>query len=39
MGLSRYWCRPDWMICTVMADSSSAGSPVRHSGQQSALRG
>jgi DNA-directed RNA polymerase II subunit RPB1 len=18
MGLSRYWCRPDWMICTVM---------------------
>jgi len=19
MGLSRYWCRPDWMICTVMA--------------------
>ena len=19
MGLSRYWCRPDWMICTVLA--------------------
>ncbi len=19
MGLNRYWCRPDWMICTVMA--------------------
>ena len=19
MGLSRFWCRPDWMICTVMA--------------------
>jgi DNA-directed RNA polymerase II subunit RPB1 len=18
MGLSRYWCRPDWMICTVL---------------------
>jgi DNA-directed RNA polymerase II subunit RPB1 len=18
MGLSRYWCRPDWMICTMM---------------------
>jgi DNA-directed RNA polymerase II subunit RPB1 len=18
MGLNRYWCRPDWMICTVM---------------------
>ena len=19
MGLSRFWCRPDWMICTVLA--------------------
>jgi DNA-directed RNA polymerase beta' subunit len=19
MGLSRYWCRPDWMICSVLA--------------------
>ena len=19
MGLNRFWCRPDWMICTVMA--------------------
>ena len=19
MGLSRYWCRPDWMICTVLS--------------------
>ena len=19
MGLNRYWCRPDWMICSVMA--------------------
>ena len=19
MGLNRYWCRPDWMICTVLA--------------------
>jgi DNA-directed RNA polymerase beta' subunit len=19
MGLSRYWCRPDWMICTILA--------------------
>jgi DNA-directed RNA polymerase beta' subunit len=18
MGLSRHWCRPDWMICTVL---------------------